>query len=145
MHLIKSMELAEKTKSLRRLSVCALPKTHLDRYGSFRKIWLILSRDLNIDSGPVHGIQKENLLHVLSFYRCRFSEDRFYYNLNSRSKNVSWKDWDLFKKRGMYFVHININSFFPNVDQVRYIANITNTSIIGIEIESKLDKTVLSH
>ena len=143
MHLIKSMDLVEKTKLLRRLSVCALSKTHLDRYGSFLKIWLILSWDLNLDSGPVHGIQKENLLHVLSFHRCRFFKDRFCYNLNSLSKNVSRKDWDLFKKRGMYFVHINIKSFFPNVDQVRYIANITNTSIIGIE--SKLDKTILSH
>ena len=88
----------------------------------------------------MHGIQKENLLHVLSFHRCRFFEDRICYNLNSLSKNVSREDWDLFKKRGMYFV---VNSFFQNVDQVRYIANITNTSIIGIE--SKLDKTILSH
>ena len=43
LHSIKSMELVEKTELLRRLSVYALSKTHLDRYGSFRKILLLLS------------------------------------------------------------------------------------------------------
>ena len=43
----------------------------------------------------------------------------------------------------MYFIHININSFLPKIDKVRYIANITNASIIGIS-ETKLDETILS-
>ena len=45
--------------------------------------------------------------------------------------------------RGMHFIHININSFLPETDEVGYIANITNTSIIGIS-ETKLDKTIWS-
>ena len=47
------------------------------------------------------------------------------------------------KKRGMHFIHININSLLPKTDEVRYIANITNASVIGIS-EAKLDETILS-
>ena len=43
----------------------------------------------------------------------------------------------------MNFVHININSLLPKIDEVRYIANITNASIIGIS-ETKLDETNLA-
>ena len=43
----------------------------------------------------------------------------------------------------MHFIRININSLLPKIDEVRYIANITNVSIIGI-CETKLDETTLS-
>lgn len=94
-HLIKSMKLVEKTELSRRLSVYALSKFHLDRYGSFWKILLILYWDINLNPGTVHGIQSENFLHVLPFHDCIFSRDAFYYNLNNLSKNVSRKDWNV--------------------------------------------------
>ena len=126
---------------LRRLSVYALSKIDLDRYRSFRKILLILSWDINLNPGPVYWVQNENLLHVLSFYECSFSRDRFYYNLNSFSENVSQNDRDVFKKRGMYFIHVNID-FCQKLIKC-YIANINNASIIGIS-ETEQDKTILS-
>ena len=43
----------------------------------------------------------------------------------------------------MHFIHININSLLPKIDEVRCIANITNASIIGIS-EAKLDETIWS-
>ena len=43
----------------------------------------------------------------------------------------------------MHFIHIYINSLLPKIDEVRYIANITNASIIGI-CKTKLDKTIWS-
>ena len=43
----------------------------------------------------------------------------------------------------MNFIHINVNSLLPKIGEVRYIANITNASIIGIS-ETKLDETILS-
>ena len=46
-------------------------------------------------------------------------------------------------KKGMPFIHININSLLPKIDEVRYIANITNASIIGTS-ETELDETFLS-
>ena len=52
-------------------------------------------------------------------------------------------EWNVVKKRGMRFIHTNINSLLPKIDEVSCIANITNASIIGIN-ETKLDKTVRS-
>ena len=46
------------------------------------------------------------------------------------------------KKWGMHFIHININSLVLKIDELRYIANITNSSIIGIS-ETKLLETIL--
>ena len=97
------MELVEKTELLRRFSAYALSKTHLDRYRSFRKILLILSWDINLNPGPVHGIHNENLLHVLPFRNCSFSGDGFYYNLNIHSKNVSRNEWDVFNSLSANF------------------------------------------
>ena len=123
LHSIRSMELIEKTELLRILSAYALPKIHLDRYGSFRKILLILSWDIHLNSEPVHGIQIEHLLHVLLFHDCIFFGDNFFYNLNSLSENVSKNEWNVFKKRGMLFICIDINSLLPKTDEVHYIAN----------------------
>ena len=104
------MELVEKTELLRRLSVYALSKIRLDRYGSFRKILFILSWNINLNPEPAPGIQNENFLHVLPFHDSVFFGDEFYYNLNSLGENVSRNEWDAFKKRGMHFIPININS-----------------------------------
>ena len=42
-----------------------------------------------------------------------------------------------------YFLHININSILPKIDELRHIAKVSNVSVIGIS-ESKLDSTVLN-
>ena len=42
----------------------------------------------------------------------------------------------------MHFIHVNITSLLSKIDEVRYIASITNASIIGIN-ETKLDETIL--
>ena len=83
------MELVEKTELLRRLSVYGLSKIYLDRYESFHKILLILPWDINLNPGPLHGNQNEKLFHILPFHDCNFSEEDFYYNPNSLSKNES--------------------------------------------------------
>ena len=41
----------------------------------------------------------------------------------------------------LHFLHININSLLPKIDELKCIANKTKTAIIGIT-ESKLDYTV---
>ena len=56
---------------------------------------------------------------------------------------LAMNEWNVVKKRGMHFIHININSLLPKIDEVSYIANITSASIIGVN-ETKLDKTVWS-
>ena len=78
--------------------------------------------------------------YILPFRDCIFPRDGFFYNLNSLRENVSWNEWNVFKKGGMCFICININSLFPKIDELHYIANITSVSVIRTR-ETKLDKT----
>ena len=47
------------------------------------------------------------------------------------------------KKKKMHFIHLNINSILPKIDELRYISKLTNAIVIGLS-ETKLDNTVLS-
>ena len=49
---------------------------------------------------------------------------------------------DVFKKRGLHFIHLNINSLLPKIEKLRFIAKSTNAVVIGI-CESKLEASVL--
>ena len=48
----------------------------------------------------------------------------------------------VFKNRGLHFIHLNINSLLPKIEELRFIAKSTNAAVIGI-CESKLDASVL--
>jgi len=50
-------------------------------------------------------------------------------------------NWEVFKQRGLHFIHLNINSLLPKIDELKLIAKKTNAAIIGIT-ESKLDASV---
>ena len=52
-------------------------------------------------------------------------------------------EWNIFKHRGLHFLHLNINSLLPKIDELRHIARLTNAVVIGIS-ESKLDDSVLA-
>ena len=43
----------------------------------------------------------------------------------------------------MHFIHLNINSFLPKIDEIRCVAKLTNDTVIGLS-ETKLGNTVLS-
>ena len=88
------MELVEKAELIRTSYFYALPKIHLDRYTCFRKSLLLLSCDINLNAGPVHGIHNENLLPILPFYDCSFLG----YHVNSNNENVTSNNYDVFKK-----------------------------------------------
>ena len=49
--------------------------------------------------------------------------------------------FDMFNKRGVHFMHVNINSILPKLEELKQIVNSVNLSIIGIS-ESKLDSSV---
>ena len=59
------------------------------------------------------------------------------------SQQYSNYQWAVFKKRGLHFAHININSFLPKIDELQYIAKLNEAAVIGI-LESKLADSVLS-
>ena len=56
--------------------------------------------------------------------------------------NVSDQIWNPFKKRGLHFLHLNVNSLLPKIDELRYIVKKSNAAIIGIT-ESKLDDSIM--
>ena len=51
-------------------------------------------------------------------------------------------EWNIFKSKGLHFIHLNINSLSPKIEELQIIAKLTNATIIGIS-ESKLDESVL--
>ena len=52
--------------------------------------------------------------------------------------------WNPFTRRGLHFLHLNVNSLLPKIDQLCLIAKNSNAAVIGIT-ESKLDKTVVDN
>ena len=51
-------------------------------------------------------------------------------------------EWNIFKSRGLAFIHLNIDSLLPKFEKLGIIANLTYIAIIGIS-ESKIDKSIL--
>ena len=52
-------------------------------------------------------------------------------------------EWSVFDSRGLHFIHLNVNSLLPKIEELRIIAKLSNAAVTGIS-ESKLDDSVLS-
>ena len=50
----------------------------------------------------------------------------------------------MFKNRGMHFIHLNVNSLIPKIEEIRHLAKLTNASVIDTS-EIKLDGSVLNN
>ena len=74
---------------------------------------LILSGDISLNPGSVYNHHPPNL-----------------------------KEWDKFKMKGLHRVHLNVNSLLPKIDEIGYMAKLSNAGVIGIT-ESKLDNRIL--
>ena len=132
-----TLEQIEKNILRQRLSQDALSKLHLNKYGSYFKLILLLSGDINLNLGPTTQKRNDILWELLPFHNCSFSTERMDYQLDPLSV-VSNDAWNIFQKRGMHFIHLNINSILRKVDEIRYIATVIRLS------ETKLDSAVLS-
>ena len=51
-------------------------------------------------------------------------------------------EWSAFNSKGFHFIHLNVNSLFPKIDENRNIAKLSNAAVIGIS-ETKLEDSVL--
>ena len=102
---------------------------------------LLLSGDINLNPGPTTPNRNDILWELLPFHNGSFSTKWMNYQLDPLSV-VSSDAWNIFQKRGMHFIHLNINSILPKIDEMRYIAKLTNATVIGLR-ETKLDNTVL--
>ena len=76
---------------------------------SYHRLLLLLSGDISLNPGPFHNLQP-----------------------------LDQNEWNIFKHRGLHFLHLNINSLLPKIDELRHIARLTNATVIRIS-ESKLD------
>ena len=81
---------------------------------SYYRLLLLLSGDISLNPGPFHNLQP-----------------------------LDHDEWNIFKHRGLHFLHLNINSLLPKMDELSHIARLTNAAVIGIS-ESKLDDSVLT-
>ena len=90
----------------------ALSKFKYRNKDSFFKLLLLLSGDISLNPGPSH--------------------------IKQTSDN---NEWDVFKARGLHFIHININSLLPKIEELHRIACQYNAAVIGIS-ESKLGNSI---
>ena len=126
-----TLEQIEKEILRKRLSQDTLSKVHLYKYGSYFKFILLLSGNINLNPGPAAPRRNDILWQLLHFQNCSFSTERIDYELDLLSV-VSNDAWNIFKKRGMHFIHLNVNSILPKIDEIRYIAKLINATVIGL-------------
>ena len=98
---------------LSRFSILTISELKRINNKSFYRLILILSGDISLNPGSVYNYHQPNL-----------------------------KEWDIFKIKGLHLLHLNVNSFLPKIDELRYIAKRSNATVMGIT-ESKLEKCIL--
>ena len=64
--------------------------------------------------------------------------------INTSELNLDKDMWSPFKKSGLHFLHINMNSILSKIEEIRHIAKLSNASVIGVS-ESKLDDSVFDN
>ena len=95
-----------------------------------------------MNPGPTGPKRNYMLWEFLPFHNSSFSTEQMDYQLDPLSV-VSIDAWNIFQKRGMHFIHLTINSILLKIEEIRYIAKLTNATVIGLS-ETKLDNAVLS-
>ena len=92
----------------------SISKLQYKNFNFYFNLLLLLSGDISFNPGPPHNNQLQ-----------------------------PQNEWSFFNSRGLHFIHLNINSLLPKIDELRNIAKLSNAAVIGIG-ESKLDDSVLS-
>ena len=95
-----------------------------------------------MNPGPTDPKRNDILWELLLFHNCNVSTERKDYQLDPLSV-IGNNAWNIFQKKGIHFIHLNVNGILPKIDEIRYIAKPTNGTVIGLS-ETKLDNTVFS-
>ena len=93
-------------------------------------------------SNDLGDTDKESAISHLNNTNTKVLEDELTNALlfeNSRNNNED--KFQIFNKRGLHFMHVNINSVLPKIEELRYIARTGKISVIGIS-ESKLNSSI---
>ena len=59
----------------------------------------------------------------------------------NRTNHQLTENLKVFRNRGLHFLHLNINSLLPKIDDLREIVKASNATVVGIT-ESKLDDSI---
>ena len=92
----------------------SISKLQYKNSNSYFNLLLLLSGDISLNPGPPHNNQ-----------------------LQPQS------EWSVFNSRGLHFIHLNVNSLLPKIEELRNITILSTAAVIGIS-ESKLDNFVRS-
>ena len=95
------------------MSIFAISKFRFKNDNSFCPLLLLLLSDISLNTGPL-----------------------------SNPPLFKQEVGQAFSNRGLYLIHLNINSLLLKIDELRDIAKRTKAAVIGIS-ESKLDSIVL--
>ena len=87
------------------MTLFAMSQLKIQNRNMFLKMLLLLSGNVELNPGPT---QNEGV------------------NLPKTN------DYEIFKRRGMHFLHLNINSILPKIDELRLIAKNVNPSVFGL-------------
>ena len=110
---ISTCNVLHETCLLSQFSILTISKHKaINNNKSFSRLILILSGDLSLNPGLVYNHHHPN-----------------------------FKEWDIFKIKGLHLLHLNVNSLLPKIDKLRYIAKLSKAAVIGIT-ESKPDSCI---
>ena len=105
-----AMQDIAKNETKKILSYYALSKIVLRKYKFYFRYILLLSGDINLNPGP--------FTDTFPFSNSSFSGSESRFHLGSNDENLDTEKWTNFKKKGRYFIHININSLLPKIDEI---------------------------
>ena len=80
---------------------------------------------------------------MYSLFLMSFSNDKAQIFFGSDDGNLNFEKWVVFKKKGLHFVHININNLLPKINELGYLTKLSNASIVGIG-ETRLEDSISS-
>ena len=126
----------EKSKTTEFLSYYALSKVHLHKHKSYFRIIQLLSGDVNLNP----GLNADVVMYSLFLMRVFLMMNLRFFPVVMMETWTLKNGYIVFKKKGLHFVHISINSLLPKINELRYLTKLSNASIVGI-IETKLDNS----
>ena len=91
----------------------SISKLKYNSLNSFSQLLLLLPGDISLNPGLIH-----------------------------QGTLLSSNQWNVFKKKGLHFIHPNIKHLLLKIEELRFIEKSTNVAVIGV-FETKLDASVL--
>ena len=94
-------------------------------------------------TGVYFDCHRCNYAREMPFFQEEFLEVSTQSNDTLNEENITdFEDFKIFAKSGLHFIHLNINSILPKIEELHLIALKSHAAVIGIT-ESKIDDTVL--